>query len=635
MNLMNKLLIRTAWKRATFFLSFDILLIALAMYGAFVLRFEGRIPSHYLEDLPLLILVALAIKIPIFSWQRLYQISWAYASIEELLAVVLGTSYSLLLMGTLFFILRDAPVPGLTGFPRSILAIDYFLTLVLIGGFRFAKRIYLRFRFFNKHLPETGERTLIVGAGDAGEQIARNIRNDRSLNYLPVGFVDDNPAKHRTSIHGFQVLGGRENIPQLVEEHRVENVLIAMPSATSRVIRETVELARGAGVEKIRILPGLSELILGEVGLADLREIQVEDLLGRDSIEIDTQEIESYLKGRSILVTGAGGSIGTELCRQVLSFAPAHLVLLDQDESALFMIDQQLVERYPKLGCTAVIGDIKDRRKIREVFRAHRPQVVFHAAAYKHVPVMERHPDEAVKNNVLGTRIVAEATAEFGAEKFVLISTDKAVNPTSVMGASKRVAEMVITALNERETTQFIAVRFGNVLGSRGSVVPIFQGQIRHGGPVTVTHPEMERYFMVTSEAVLLVLQAGAMGQGGEVYVLDMGELVKIVDLARELIRFSGLEPDEDIPIVFTGPRPGERLYESILTAEENKIATQNEKIFIARIAAPSESLFIDLDRLQRLVEAGENDRILELLQDLVPDYRLAGLDVGKTDTIK
>lgn len=533
--LLNRLLLRTNRRRALFFLAIDILLIALSMWVAFLLRFEGQIPSRYLEDLWVLILIALAVKIPIFYLQSLYYISWAYVSIRELLLVFKGVLYGSLLLGTVLFILKE--IPAFIGFPRSILVIDFFLTLTLIGGFRSAKRVWLQ---FVKKFPLEGERTLIVGAGDAGEQIARNILQDRRSNYLPVGFVDDDPAKQGLSIHGVRVLGERQKIPELIRDYKVENLLIAMPSTPSSVIRETVELARRAGLQKIKVLPFLSELFTGEIGLGDIRELRLEDLLGREPVEIDTAGIEDYLRDKRVLVTGAAGSIGSELCRQIARFKPGKLIMLDQDETGIYEIDNELAERFPKLERLSLVGDIRERAKMERLFAAHRPEVIFHAAAYKHVPLMEAQPDEAVKDNVFGTLILGEAAQAHGAEKFVLISTDKAVNPTSVMGATKRAAEMVILELDCRGPTKFVAVRFGNVLGSRGSVVPLFREQIKHRGPVTVTHPEMRRYFMVTSEAVLLVLQAGAMGEGGEVFVLDMGEPVRIVDLAKELIRFQG-----------------------------------------------------------------------------------------------
>ena len=608
-------------RRLLLFLSGDSLILGGAISLAFLLRFDFSLPPRYLGTIWAYLLVALAVKLPLFYLQGFYRFSWSYVSLRELWGVLKGVTYSSLLLGAVLFLLKEFQV--FATFPRSVLFIDYFLTLFGIGGFRASRRIWL---LLVKRIPLEGERMLIVGAGDAGEQIVRSMLQDRRSNYLPVGFVDDNSAKQGLSIHGVRVLGERRKIPELIRSHNVESMLIAMPSAPSSVIRETVELARRAGLRKIKVLPFLSELFTGEVGLADIRELRLEDLLGREPVEIDTARIEDYLRGKRVLVTGAAGSIGSELCRQIARFIPERLIMLDQDETGIFNLDNELAERFPKLERLGLVGDIRDRAKMERLFAEHRPEVVFHAAAYKHVPLMEAQPDEAVKDNIFGTLILGEAALAHGAEKFVLISTDKAVNPTSVMGATKRAAEMVILELDRRGLTKFVAVRFGNVLGSRGSVVPLFQEQIRRRGPVTVTHPEMRRYFMVTSEAVLLVLQAGAMGEGGEVFVLDMGEPVKIVDLAKELIRFHGLEPDRDIPIVFTGLRPGEKLFEDLLTAEEGTEATEHERIFIAKLnpGPEGERLTEYLQELERLATAEAHEEIIALLQKMIPTYKPA-----------
>ena len=606
-------------KRVFLFLIGDVLLLSLALYGAFLLRFEGQIPQQNLARLGFYMLIVLGVKLPIFYLMGLYRMSWAYVSFNELIAVFKAVNLSSVVLGAVFFIIRGEQIGGT--FPRSILVLDYFLTLFAIGGLRSAKRIYLGlFRGFSSQ----GKRVLVVGAGDAGEQIVRAMLQEKRSQYFPVGFVDDDPAKQGIAIHGVRVLGKRAEIPQLVEKHRVEELLIAMPSVSSKVIRETVELGRRAGLKQIKILPGFHELVTGRVGLADIREVQLEDLLGREPVRFEVQEIESYLKDKVVLVTGAAGSIGSELCRQIAKFRPKMLLALDQDESEIFYIENELREKFSDLKLQTVIANIRDKPKIEHVFSQWRPQAVFHAASYKHVPLMDAHPDEAVKNNVFGTLVVAEAAQWWGAEKFILISTDKAVNPTSVMGATKRLAEMVIQVLNYRGGTKFCAVRFGNVLGSRGSVIPVFQEQIKRGGPVVVTHKEMKRYFMVTSEAVLLVLQAGAISQGGEIFVLDMGKPVRIVDLAREMIRLAGYEPDKDIPIVFTEPRPGEKLFEELLTAEEGTLATRHEKIFVAKMNAQilEEPLRKQLKKLEVLVEQNGKDEIICLLQELVPTYK-------------
>jgi FlaA1/EpsC-like NDP-sugar epimerase len=605
------------WKRGVLLGLGDALLLALALYLAFLIRFEGKIPQTHFSNLGFIIIVALTLKIPIFYLFRLYRMSWAYVSFHELLDVFKAVTLSSIALGTFFFLWGGS----VTILPRSVLMLDYLLTLFLIGGFRSARRIYQGWRggFYKE-----GRRVLIVGAGDAGEQIVRAMLSEQRSRYFPVGFVDDDPAKQGITIHGVRVLGTRQEIPQLVQQHEVEELLIAMPSVSSKIIRETVELGRRAGLKDIKILPGFHELVTGRVGLTDIRSLQLEDLLGREPVRLDMREIEAYLKDKTVLVTGAAGSIGSELCRQIVKFHPQLLIALDQDESGLFAIHNELSQRFPNTKLASVIADIRDTCKIEWIFEYYRPRVVFHAAAYKHVPLMEAHPDEAVKNNIFGTLIVAEAAQRTRVEKFVLISTDKAVNPTSVMGATKRVAEIILQALNGQGPTKFVSVRFGNVLGSRGSVIPIFQEQIKRGGPVTVTHEEMKRYLMVTSEAVLLVLQAGALGQGGEVFVLDMGEPVRIVDLAREMIRLSGYEPDRDIPIVFIGPRPGEKFFEELLTAEEGTIATKHEKIFVARTSAPSSPthLWQQLHKLKKLAEQGALAEIIQILQELVPTYK-------------
>ncbi len=596
----------THTRRVLFFLSGDVFLIALSMGLAFFLRFEWRIPTRYLDDLWVLILIAVAVKVPIFYLQRLYHLSWSYVSVQELLSVFKGVLYSSSLLGAAFFVLR----PSLTelSFPRSILFIDFFLTLLFIGGLRSAKRIWLQFA---RRPLMKGRRTLIVGAGDAGEQLVRSLKREERPGFWPIGLIDDNPAKQGVLIHGVPVLGPRTRLRELIQRWSAEAVIIAMPSAPSRVIQEAVELARKGGVSEIKIVPFLSELYTGEVKVSELREVRPEDLLGREPVAIDTQTVQAFLRGNRVLITGAAGSIGSELCRQALRFEPQELLALDIDETGLFNLGQELERRFPSRNYRIIVGDVRDRAKIEAVLKIHRPQVIFHAAAYKHVPIMEAFPEEAVKTNIFGTQIVLEEACRAGTEAFVLISTDKAVNPVSVMGMTKRIAEMVMLEAGRRSSTRCIAVRFGNVLGSRGSVLPLFMEQIRRGGPITVTHPEMERYFMTTAEAVLLVIQAAAMGRGGEVFVLDMGKPIKVLELARELIRFYGLEPDKDIPIVFTGVRPGEKLKEEIFMAEEGTEATKHKQIFMAKMRAhlTEDKLAEYLQKLEELVNKGDSEQ--------------------------
>lgn len=544
---------KTARARMMFFVVGDIILISLSVFLAFLVRFEGQIPTRYLLNIEGIIILSLLITIPIFYFFKLYYFTWTYVSAGELISLAKGTVLSFLILTATFFILRDHQV--FSGFPRSTLFIGYFLVFIFCGGIRFAKRIYLH--MFKEGGGIEKERTLIAGAGDAGEQILRSILMSKSSPYLPVGFIDDNPVKQGTIIHGIKVLGKTNDIPKIIKDEQIKQLIIAFPSAGSKAIKNTVQIARRADLKKIKIVPPIAEIINGGISLKNLKEVGVEDLLGREPVGLNTKAIESFIKDKIILVTGAAGSIGSELSRQMAQFKPSLLLLLDQDETGIFNISEELEDNFPNLKIISLMGDIRDEGKIKEIFKEFKPNIIFHAAAYKHVPLMEKHPDEAVKNNIFGTEVVAKAALSSGAERFIFISTDKAVNPVSVMGATKRAGEMLCQTLNQRNGTEFISVRFGNVLDSRGSVIPIFREQIKKGGPVEVTHPDMKRYFMLTSEACLLVLQAGAMGRGGEVFVLDMGRPIKILDLAKEMIKLSGFEPDKDIPIVFTKPRPG------------------------------------------------------------------------------
>jgi FlaA1/EpsC-like NDP-sugar epimerase len=467
------------------------------------------------------------------------------------------------------------------------------------------------------------KKTLIIGAGNAGEQIVRDMRRTKDSPYLPVAFVDDDPAKKKVMIHGIKVVGNRKDIPQIVRNLDVALAVIAMPSVPSEEIRTIVSFLHKAGISEIRIIPGTREIMSRNISILDIKKIDLKDLLSREPVEIEYSQLRKNLEGKKILITGAGGSIGAELGRQIAQFDPNLLALLDFDETELFHISQELRESHPGLKLFPVLGDILNKEKMAALFHEMTPQLVFHAAAYKHVPVMENFPEEAIRVNILGTRILADLSLQCGVEKFIFISTDKAVNPTSLMGASKRVAEMVITDLNHQEKTHFVAVRFGNVLGSRGSVIPIFQEQIKKGGPVTITHPDMKRYFMTIPEAVLLVLQAGSMGHGGEVFVLDMGEQAKIYDVACELIRLSGLEPHKDIPVVFTGIRPGEKLFEEVLTAEEGVEPTTHPKIYKAKIkrSLGPDILREKIEKLEILAQMRDRKAIVRTFQEIISTY--------------
>ncbi len=447
-----------------------------------------------------------------------------------------------------------------------------------------------------------------MGAGDAGEQILRSILNFRDSPYSPVGFVDDSPLKQGEIIHGLKVLGKTDEIENIIKEYQVSELIIAIPSGELDTIKKAVSLARKAGVKNVKVLPSVHDIIEGKVSIKNIKEVEIEDLLFRESVEIDFNNIEKLIKGKKVLITGAAGSIGSELCHQVLRFDPQKLMALDRDETGIFNLLRK------ENNIEYQIADILNKEKIDNIFKEFKPDLVFHAAAYKHVPLMEKHPEEAVRNNVFGTKIIAESCLKNNVEKMIFISTDKAVNPTSVMGATKRIGEMICQSLNGE--TKFVSVRFGNVLNSRGSVIPIFKEQIKEGGPVKVTHPDMERYFMLTSEACLLVMQAGAIAEAGEVFVLDMGKPVKIVDLAEEMIKLSGMEPDKDIPIVFTKPRPGEKMSEEMLTEKEKVSSTCYEKIFKAKLNEVGKEKMKEI--LKRLKKEKNKKSILK---KFIPEY--------------
>ncbi|MGE5482023.1 MAG: polysaccharide biosynthesis protein [Bacteroidota bacterium] len=604
----------------------DALLIAAALALAFNIRFEGAIPAQYLALLPRVLgywLLARFLWLAVF---RFYDQAWEYASIREVLVILWAITAGTV---TLYGVNWLLPWDGLQSrVPRSIFVIEWLLAGFFLGGYRLLIRI--RHDGARKKAPQPGaalpetctpKRLLIVGAGDAGAICLREIRRAKSWDV--VGFIDDDPKKAGTFVAGVPVLGDRSRLAEIVAERGAHEILIAMPSVSRSTVREIVALARKTGCP-VRTLPGLYDLIDGRVTVNQIREVQIEDLLGRQPVETDTRQIGAYLKDQSVLVTGAGGSIGSELCRQIARFSPRVLILLGHGENSIFNIERQLRLIHPDLHVVSVIGDIRDRGKLDRLFAAHRPAVVFHAAAHKHVPLMEENPDEAVTNNVLGTRNLVEASLAYHARSFVLISTDKAVNPANVMGSTKRVAEMVIQAANGRGTTRFMAVRFGNVLGSRGSVIPVFREQIARGGPVTVTHPEMTRYFMTIPEAVQLVLQAAALGEGGEVFLLNMGEPVRIVDLACDMIRLSGFEPGVDIQIIFTGIRPGEKLYEELLTEGENVSSTVHPNIMKLRLPQlDSERLERQIEQLAGAAAAGDVEQTLKLLRYLVADQEM------------
>ena len=604
-----------------FFFGIDTLIICAAIFASYLLRFDGKIPSEYIVSMPYAIGLIWMVNYGVFYITKLYRRVWQYASMGELLAIIKSSTIALLF--SLLFHLLVAVWGIFPHIPRSIFLLSWMGIIIGIGGSRFGWRLY---RDRDKKVQAHHKKTLIVGAGNAGMLVARELRSSDNSSLYPVAFIDDDPGKQGMKIFGLPVVGSRDDIHKIVEKHKINTIVIAMPSAPKEKVARIIEVCKQTSAA-LKLLPRVSDVIDGRVSVNMIRDVKVEDLLGRDPVKVDLEGIANYVTDQTVLITGAGGSIGSEIVRQIAGFSPARLLLLGHGENSIYAIENEIKRKYPYLCYETIIADIQDRKRIEDVFRTYRPAVVFHAAAHKHVPLMEKNPTEAVKNNVLGTRNIAECAHLYAAQRFVLVSTDKAVNPTNVMGATKRIAEMIVQSLDRVSDTQFVAVRFGNVLGSRGSVIPLFKQQIREGGPVTVTHPEMIRYFMTIPEAVQLVIQAGALAKGGEVFILDMGEPVKIDQLARDLVRLSGLEPDKDIKIRYSGIRPGEKLYEELLTAEEGTAATKHDRIFIGKPCDFSKEDFsFMLRRLEQVVLVKDKvvsaDEVKTLLQQLVPTYK-------------
>ena len=593
----------------------DILLMIGAAWLSVLIRFSG-VPytslMKYVSAVVLEFSILLLCAFICYLLFHLYNRIWKYAGVKDILTILAANFCGVILYVTLTFFIGKS-------LPRSIFAMTFAMTAIL----QIFSRILLRLSYQISGKEETGKKeknVLIVGAGNAGYLIAQDIIQSGGPRKI-VGFVDDDPDKQGKRLGGFKVLGDRYAIAELVDAYEVEEILIAIPSLHPEQLQEIANICSVSGC-KVQILPEfLRNLSAGALSVRELRPLNIEDLLGRENIELDVKEIGKYLTGKIVLVTGAGGSIGSEICRQVLRFQPEQILLLGRGENSIYEIHQELKNKCNEEQLLPLIVNITDRDKLENVFQEFHPQVVFHAAAHKHVPLMEHQPEEAIYNNVFGSYNVGDLAGRYHCERLVLISTDKAVNPTSVMGATKRVTEMVMQALNLRyPETKYVAVRFGNVLGSRGSVVPLFKKQIAAGGPLTVTDPEMKRYFMTIPEASKLVLSAAALGDGGEVFVLNMGEPVKIVDLARNMIRLSGLVPDKDIQIKFTGLRPGEKLFEELLAAEDGTVSTDNKLIFKAVIKAPDETVF--WEKVKELIRCEEADRCIALLKELIPTYQ-------------
>jgi FlaA1/EpsC-like NDP-sugar epimerase len=606
----------------------DLGLLYLAYYFSYYIRFEGEIPAEHAASFERTVWLIVPFKVACFIVFGLYRGMWRYVSIPDLFNLIKAALVSStgIILGILF-------IHQFQGFARSVFIIDAALTILFIGGARLIIRIFLtqggssngRFPLsFLSSQPSEFKRLLIIGAGDAGEKMYRELRDNPNLNYHIVGFVDDDARKLGMRIHGVPILGNVDELARLVKKYEIDEVLIAISSASGKEMRRIVERCKETGV-KFKTIPGIGELIDGRVSVKTIRDVSYEDLMGRKPVRMEMDRIGNYATGEPVLITGAGGSIGSELCRQIARFDPSPLILLDCAENNLFQIEMEFSRDYPQLEYIPILGNILNGTLLDNIFRAYHPRVVFHAAAYKHVPMMELNPWEAVYNNIQGTQSLLEAARHHGVERFVFVSTDKAVRPVNVMGASKRVGELLTQAFSKDDHSRFMSVRFGNVIGSSGSVIPLFQEQIKKGGPITVTHPEVTRFFMTIPEAAQLILQAGAMGEGGEIFILDMGTPIKIIDLANDLIRLSGFEPGRDIEIKFSGLRPGEKLYEELITQGEGIVKTPHEKILVLRGNSIQQDDF--LSKISELCQlAGKQDalKIKEKLKEIVPEYQIS-----------
>jgi len=592
----------------------DLIVFALSLVGAYFIRFEGAIPDIFVKQIAVLlpyIIIARSISFQAFS---VYKIVWRYISIQDVMRIIKGILPVTVLL-TLARYFMPNPMTMLR-IPISVISLEFLLVVLGTAGIRMVRRVSLETKKredLTRRRNGTSKRVLLIGAGDAGNMVAKELSQRTDLGMEVAGFVDDDPKKFNAVIQGVRIFGSTAQIPEIVKRLKIDEAIITITNASSREIRRIVELCEGEGV-KVKIVPGLFEMLDDRVKITKIREINIDDLLGRSVVDIETHhpDVEKHYRGKRILVTGAGGSIGSELCRQLCTYWPKELILIDKDENSIFEIDNELQGCAKGLRVTPIISNIKNDKQLETIFAKFRPEVIFHAAAHKHVPLMEFNVSEAILNNVHGTLNMAKLADRYGVESFIFISSDKAVNPTSVMGASKKVGEIIIQDIASKSGTKFACVRFGNVLGSRGSVVPLFQKQIARGGPVTVTHPDVQRFFMSIAEAVSLIIQAGSIGTKGEIFVLDMGKMVMISDLARDLIRLSGFK-DDDIEIKYTGLRPGEKLYEEIMIDKERDKVTQFEKIFVT---PPVEYRNDDLEkRLQDMVADAEKGRDAEIIR--------------------
>ena len=615
--------------RRLILLLIDAALVNLSYVFAYCFRFNFSIPSNELSNFLNSALIITIIYLVIFNIFRLYKGLWSYASTDEFLLAVGGV-----LTANVISLLFSAL--GKQRIPITVSVLAGIFTILFVVGFRICFRIYRRsVILFNRYDKNDYKRVLVIGAGAAGTMLIKEMKHHPETGLMPVALIDDDSHKMGTSISGVKVFGSRNSIIEVVKTKKTENILIAIPSIDNKNKKEILNICKKTKC-KVEIIPGIYELLDGKVSLKKVRDVNYEDLLGRAPVQLDTQGIEEYIKDRTVMITGGGGSIGSEICRQLAKFNPKQVVLFDNYENGVYDLEQELRYSGIKLNLKCVIASITDMNRLEQAFIDFKPEVVFHAAAHKHVPLMEANPAESVLNNVFGTLNLVKCADKHNIKRFVMISTDKAVNPTNIMGATKRLCEMIVQSMDKRSKTQFVAVRFGNVLGSNGSVIPLFKKQIAHGGPLTVTHPEINRFFMTIPEAAQLVLQAGAFAEGGEIFVLDMGEPVKIYDLACDLIRLSGLEPNEDIKIEFVGLRPGEKLYEEVLTEEEGLNKTIHEKIFVGRPTFDDfDTLLLKLKELKTVAEEENKELLIKKVQEIVPTYKRAAHELAAADIIE
>ena len=615
--MINKLSDFKPWQKTATAIIHDTLIAIFALYAAIAVRFGQLNPKILnLPDLPKNFIFAIIIQVITFYLFGLYQGIWRYSSTSDLIRVIKASTIAVLASFVALFL-----TTRLDAIPRALVFINWAFLVLGLGGGRFVYRI-LRDHYVYRPLMSKGRKNiLIVGAGSGGEQLFREIRKNAGLGLFVTGFVDDSPSLKSKYLHGVPVLGSTSDLPELIKQTKIQSVFIAIPSAKGEEVRRIYDLISPTGVE-VKILPKMSEIFNKEISLANLQNIKIEDLLGREEVNIDLALLKDMLQHKRVLVTGAGGSIGAELCHQLAKFDLSCLVALDVSEFNSYTVDQELRSKFPALNLKTIVGDVRDQSSMQALFESERPEVVLHAAAYKHVPMMEFNPFECIRTNVYGTQVTAELAARFQVERFVLISTDKAVNPTNVMGCSKRLTEILLQNLQTKTVkTKFVTVRFGNVLGSSGSVIPHFRKQIEEGGPLTVTHPEITRYFMSIPEATKLVLQAGAMGLGGELFVLDMGQPVKILDLAHEMIRLAGLRVDIDIPVKISGLRPGEKLFEEPLANVESCLSTPHSKVKICKARGVPENFTHELSKLLQLNHQNSREDYIALMKSLVEEY--------------